>query len=778
LDCKAASRLIIRQLFGGISGGEKDELAEHLSRCAGCRTRLEGWHRVVGVLRGMKPDELPPQVAQVCEQAARHARAHRPRRMAPPADSRVARGVLYRTAVLLGVLALMICVNVGVLLLVGGRRESQPELGSVLSCAGKVEISYNGGRSWMPLGKSTPLLTGAFIRTDADGSLKIRTQDATWWLDGHTMLWFGGANEAGLIGGRCFVECTAGGEAPVSLRAERTRATCAEGSFVASVSRMRFFLTVISGRALLDSEGQPEVEVPEGHRAMLIQGILAEPVRQTDVRLATHWLYRFGYGGALEPLTKQVAALPLRPRLPVLPDTILLRKLALTVHFRGAVALAMLEAELENAGQKPWKGRLDAAELFWPRALCSATPEPLQLAPRALTRMQSCALVVLKPQGELYRLAFVPEAWSRQPLGVFSVEVEGTAAGGFDRVRCPTHPMDIECRKGRVRGSYQVRNLPSRLPLVIEAAFEEEMGCDVLVLPGGEGGLGHALVTCRGLFGPEELDEESGRYLFAFDAAAEYGPGGRVYAHELVESLVNLLPVRSTIAFMAYDGAVKRLPGAVGRHQVAQLEGMLAALWSVRAPEGAVAGPLIQQALRLAGGGEDTVLVHVTGRGDIEPPQAPEPVPGVRVLGIQVGAGEPGDGYRDLCRALGGVAAGAGRLHPQDAAATLMENLKWPPVEQARVELSGGGRVVGMLSRLPGFANAPLVALVRLGDAAELRGRFTATGPQGTARQAFALPVAEGRIPAPAAGCKLAAELARLVRHGVPLSGGRAPSEP
>jgi len=730
---------MVRMLFGAILPEQKGELERHLVGCAACRSRLKSYDNVRRAICKLEPERVPPEAVEACELAAREGQARKGKRPKAPADPRAMRGWLYRAAVLAAVLLSVALVNGVILWLASGSYEAQPDVGRVLWRSGRVEVSYSGGRSWVPLNEGAELVGGAALRTGEDGLLKIKTQAAAWWLDRSSAILLSGPRRGRLLSGRCFVERSGTPGEPVRLESPQGTAACIEGSFVASVSPLRSFLTVTAGKAIMESSAAESLEVLGNQAVVAIQGCPVEPVRETDVRLATHWLRRFEIAGRCPLSMEEVARLPLRPAQHALPDAVLLHDVTLRLIVRGPMALASVEAGLKNEGEAAWQGALDAADLFYPGALCTVPSEPVELPPGGLARVHSYAVLVLQRRGAHWRLAVMPQGWTRRLVERFSLEVEGRASGGFATAECLTHPLRLECQASGVSGSYEANYLEPEPPVVLDFAFRQEQGCELFVFGSEDAAQRYGLVACRGLFKPAQSGAEVEKYLLAFDATADYGSAGRTYAHELVEELVNRVPASAEVGFVAYDGKVKRLPETAKRYEAPKLEKMLTALWSLQGIGRAAPGALFQQLMQASAGTEDAVLFYVTGND--EPPSVHGPAGGAKAFCVQVGVDDAREFYRTACSASGGAAVGAGALHPEAAAAELFRDMKWEGLTSARIEVEEGGRALKVLSRPGDFSNRPLLFLVAISEGARLRGRFVATTAHQTSDKHFALAI-------------------------------------
>jgi hypothetical protein len=242
--------------------------------------------------------------------------------------------------------------------------------------------------------------------------------------------------------------------------------------------------------------------------------------------------------------------------------------------------------------------------------------------------------------------------------------------------------------------------------------------------------------------------------LVAFDPAADFGPGGRHYAQEVLEALLGVLPSGSSTAMLAYDGTVKLDPDGLSQHLPARVELMLQSLWELPGEGGAGGMGFLQRAADIvASPDNERILVFVTGRegaGRGIRLRIPEGDGSLRVAILELGADAPADAYRAFSRQTGGVAlALPASQAPEMAALDFLANLRWPAWREVGFSAHGPGAGALLLGE-GRFANQPVLAVVRLQPGSRsLVGRF------------------EGR----SAGQRLAREFDVSLPEGSPLRG-------
>ena len=106
--------------------------------------------------------------------------------------------------------------------------------------------------------------------------------------------------------------------------------------------------------------------------------------------------------------------------------------------------------------------------------------------------------------------------------------------------------------------------------------------------------------------------------LLAFDATADFGPGGPAAAQEVLEVLLGAIPPAVPTALVAYDGGLRldREPWAANLPP--RVESLLASLWRLEdGGDRAHAADFLARAVELAGGAQgEKVLIYVTGAGE------------------------------------------------------------------------------------------------------------------------------------------------------------------
>ncbi|MCK4374111.1 MAG: hypothetical protein KAX19_02245, partial [Candidatus Brocadiae bacterium] len=317
--------------------------------------------------------------------------------------------------------------------------------------------------------------------------------------------------------------------------------------------------------------------------------------------------------------------------------------------------------------------------------------------------------------------------WTGREMGRLDLNVTAEADGGFREFNCPA--LNYRLKKAdTVRWSWSGAGVDPRTPLLLEFRPSRAEGVDAVGLE-TESGV-HALVAWR----PDPKEEEwvrKGRNVFiAFDGTADFGPGGRAGAHEVLEGLLQFLPPGASTALLAYDGQLRPDPDRLMRHFPARVEALLERLWHFRDGGEGATRDFLHGVIALVSTAEgEGLLLFVTGRddvGDLAECRAIVDADRLRVAVLQVGADGPARAYRVLCAASGGVAlALPSSAAPELAVMDLMANLRRPALTEASVEVRHGPAGV-MLPARADFANQPVAALLRVPQRGAASGRFEA----------------------------------------------------
>jgi len=701
-------------LLGAAEADATAELAQHLAECPRCVRRAAIYAAVRDEVRRMEPVAPPEKAQDFVAHAVRDALgagAQARDRQRPPADPRPERSFMFKALVFLGAIAALGAAVVGMLLAFEGEGEPQPSMGDAVFWSGEVRVSTPGAAMWRELGKKEFLPPGARLRTGPDSLLELRCPGVSWRLPGMSGIALDAPGQAELLVGRLHARVEGGAAGDVRLASSAGLVTCPEGEFVAALSMKRLHVGCLSGRLSVQGEGGP-VEVPAGHAAMLADGKLVGGVRRARRGDMAHWVKMFDAGGEDGLSIRQLACVRVPAEPPVLPPEVLIEDLAVSVRARGPVAVVSVRARLANRGAQDWRGRFRVGQALLPQAIAQAGDGPVVVAPGQVLSHESVGVCLMRSRGEFFALGLNPAVWSSDPIGRLQLSVRASAEGGIDEFICAGARRTR--RQRVVDWSWDARSFNPRRPVVLEFAFDEPDAVDALWLSGERGP--RALVAWR----PDAPDEEwirKGRNVFlAFDAAADFGPGGRAYAHEVLEVLLRALPPGCATALLAYDGRVKSDPDPLARHMPARVEAMLSALWSLQEGGERNARDFLALALEWASVPEgDGLLVFVTGRDG-----ADEPVPAIpartdgelRVATLQVGATEPAAAYRSLCSGSGGVAlALPPAVAPELATLDFLGNLRWAALREVGVELTRG-RCGGLATGAARFANQPVLALM------------------------------------------------------------------
>jgi len=727
MRCREATRLIVRHLTQAEAAGASYELAEHLRLCPDCARRLEDYWRARDELRALAPAEPPEELHEIMAQGLREALAKPMELDSPPADPTPETSGQKKGAIvvvgLIGVLAAAMLVG-----LMFAREGALPAAGAeVVLSAGDAQITPPGTANWRPLGRREPLPPGTQLRTGPGGLVQVRDGPVVWSMPALSRMAFADEHRAELVVGRAYVECAGGADGPSELVTGDGTVTCHRGAFMAARSLKRLRVGCISG-SVVAGVGEQSVELGPGQVAVLAEGRLCGPVRSARSAELAHLLRAFdSYEGThLSP--RQLAAVPLRPEGSVLPPTVAVSVLEIGVVMRGPIALVDVAIVLRNDGQAAWQGALALGDALLPPPLVETPKAELVLEPGGQVVQRLSALCVLREREGFFALGLLPEVWTRTEIEHLKVDVRASADGGIRRFSCPT--LGGRLRKpGEVTWAWQGRRVAPETPIVLECELAEGDSADCLALRSEHGA--HAVVAWRPELAREEWIKKGRNVFVAFDAAADFGPGGIVAAQEVLEVLLYALPPACSTALLAYDGTLKLEPGRLTAHLPERVEAMLTALWALRDDGEPRTADFLHEALSGADAAQgEALVVFVTGR------QAPERLAGseevlrdsdVRLCVLQVGAERAAPAYRSLAAASGGVAlAVPSRLAAEFGALDLLVNFRWPAVRSAAVEPTGEGEGTVLLG--PGdFANQPVVALVSLPDGASAcRARLSA----------------------------------------------------
>jgi len=761
--CGRARGLIARALSGELSDEALERLEKHLSGCPRCAEQAEVCRLVREEFRGMKPVAPPRDFADgLVRQIGGSPVAAEPRAV-PPAVPRPACSGLQKAALFLAAMALLAGGTVGMLLL--ARRGSEPPVraGELMLRRGIVQVREPGEPRWRALPEREFLLQGVAFRTGPDGRLRVRSGPAEWWAGGGTALALIRPGEVDLAGGWLYAVCEGGAGEGARLVAPGGIVRCAGGRFVAFSSRMRLRVACLSGSVSVGG-GAGGRRVGPGEVAMLAAGKLIGPVRRARPADIAAPLRRFQLWGERNPSMRELASVPLATE-PLLPDRVRVESLELSAWVRGALALLRVRARLRNEGTEPWRGAVDVAGAVLPPPLAQVGDGSVDLEPGQGGTVEAVLVLALPSRRSLYCLGLLPAALTRLPVGRMTIEVDADGAGGPAGFGCPAQGRPVG-GEGPVRWSWRGEEVGPLLPVLIEMELPRA-GADAVGLATEDGEW--ALVAWRPQVPRDEWIRRGRNVLVGFDGGGDFGPGGRVFAQQVVETIVGALPRGVSTGLLAYDGRVLMGRRALALHDPVRADGMLARLWGLeRAPRSGVA-ELLRTAGALAGAAErKCVLLLVTGRG--ETVGLPSPAGGkLRIGVIQVGAEAPADGYRRLCARSGGAAfAVPARQAAELGAVDFLAGLDRAGLSEVSLTVEGPG-VGRILIGGGGPAEEPVLALVKPGRGVRrLRCGFSARAGDRSVEERFELSPARAPL-----GADEAAELVRLLEEkGLGKGGG------
>ena len=763
MRCREAARRMVRHVAGVREERPDYELEEHLRLCPECSRRLEVYRRIRRDVQEMVPTQPPQELDEFLAEGIRKA-FERPMDLErPPASPDAEAPGHWKGAIVLAALVSVLAGLILLGLLFGPEPEPEDRAGAVSFVAGTVEVLEPGAKRWHAVQAGQGLLPGMQVRTGSDGLAKVRGDGVTWWLGGMAHVALVTMRSAELAAGRLYAECADSPAEPYRLITAFGTAESTGGAFVAAMSLKRLRLGCAAGSVAI-GEGERAVRLTGGQCTVLEEKGPAGPVRPVRVSELTHFLREFEERDGRRPTARQLACVPVAPAEPALPGSVRIADLAVRLKVRGPLALLEVKAVLRNEGEEAWDGRLALADALLPPPIVEAPAGRLALAPGAEGECRAAALFLMRNRSGAFDLGWLPSVWTARPIERMTVSVDATADGGVRAFRCPALGAGAK-RPGTVRWPWEGSDVPADTPIVFEFELARPETLDVLHV--GAGPDACALIAWR----PDAPREEwlgKGRNIFlAFDAAADFGPGGRASAHDALEVLLGSLPPASTTALLAYDGALKLDRSRLNMHLPARAEMMLSALWALRDGGEPQTARFLREAAACAVAAEgEGLLIFVTGRdepGDLSACSAELAGSGVRVAVVQVGAARPADAYRALCAASGGVAlALPPRAVAELSAIEFPANLRVPGVRRAGVAAPGG--VAGAVLAGPGrFASQPVLALV-LGQG---RGEAQAVLNAEAGGREFSRRVALKFAGREAAGDRITAELARRLRRRV-----------
>ncbi len=758
MNCRAARRAMVERLLG--SELRADELAVHLRSCSRCREALEKYRAVREGMKELGPVSPPEPVVESLRQRVEEALGAGPDPALVAARPDPERSLLYKTVVFTAVMLLVVGIMAAALVLLPRAGEPVEPVATVTEMIGEVRCRVAGSETWQRVHAKRPLWPGTTIRTGEEGLARISTEGATWSLDSGSALGLGERGMAEPVFGRLCVDADRPENEPLRLVSRQGTVRCTRARLVVTTSVGRMRVACLGGEARLALGEEAQMLAP-GRCVMLVDGAVCGPMRPVSGPAAVLWLRKFPDAAGGRLTARQLAALPVGPEQGTLPSHVTPAALDLDITVRGPLALLDVRAVLRNEGEKSWKGELSAGDLMLPVPLAVASAS-VAVAPGEEAEVRTAAVCALRYRDGRGALGVNPRVWS-DAVRRLRVRMDASTTGGFRTVSCPLAGLSARGQE-QVSWEYSETEAGACEPMVFEFVPARAHAVDALELSGGLL-LGWRLPRWKHRW----LTNET-RLLVAFDATADFGPGGRCHAQEVMERILGALPVGSRTALAAYDGSLKVEQSPMSRHTPARVEAMLAGLWKLQAGPPGKAGSFVENALGLSAlpeGGR--TLLYVTGRGRASGPagaaleEAVEKE--VRVLALQIGAHQPSAALRRLCRATGGAAmAVPARMAPELAAGDFLAALSRPAVEHVALHLEGGG-MTRILPAEGGFAVQPVVALLESPPAGALEGSFHGLAGGRELQEGFALergPVALAGRPGERLVEALRAALARM----------------
>jgi hypothetical protein len=418
--------------------------------------------------------------------------------------------------------------------------------------------------------------------------------------------------------------------------------------------------------------------------------------------------------------------LPSPRRPPPLPKGLRIQHLTVRLHIRGPLVLCVTEARLTNQAQKPWQGRLDAADLLWPHPVASTPGAKIELAPGKNASITSVALGSMQAGGKHLTFALLPAGWTTETISQLTVDLTGDPAT-LQSGRCTTRQMEISQRSDALPNRAERDRVSPQRPIVLEFSPPGSGAAHAFVFEGPDSSV--ALGAWRPGFEPEPQVGRSQHFLVAFDAAARYEKVGRSYAHTLTEQITRRLSRRVRLLVAAYDGQVKLLPSAGPRAGPMGRERMMAALWELEADGSPDPSALLDWCASFPAREPSVAFVVTDGRSEPDevapPPEGSHPRIFLLHTNQTVGSEKAGR----LCASLGGAVLDlpAG-LSAEEAALLALRNVSWPGYRELDLRLNTPPGAAARLLTSPGTSsNAPILWITRAGrEEGRLSGRLRA----------------------------------------------------
>jgi len=696
LTCRQARVLAVARMFGDEAAEAGDSaLVEHLALCGACAGRVADYVRIRDEVAGLRRLELPEQAHAFVADRAAQASTSTGQPSRPPATPDPARSARAKALIFAAGMFALAGTMVGLLVAWRAQREPIPAVGTVVHQSGEVWVHSPGMVRGVPLERGHFLAAGTTFITERNATLAVRGDGVEWRLDESSSLKLEANGGAHLLGGRLWVGRDATGDAELNVVSPTGTLVCPPGStHVVSATTGCLRAACLAGRGTLVGAGGRD-DLVAGQLAFMVRGACVGavlPVREGDV---THWLRRFTPAEGTELDARGLASVRTVPDGAALADGLAVERVELGLRIRGALATVRLQADVRNLRDESQEVRLSLADALLPVPLAAAEPAPAVVAPGESLRLRASAVCLMPRRDSFHSLGLNVQAWTASPVGDLVVQLDADADGGLRNVRCP-----LPGRGGR--RTWCVQGFDPSAPLVFEFRFWRDGRADAVRLS-GDGGT-YALVAWRP--DPKKSVWLARRNVFiAFDAGADFGPGGRARAHEFMEALVRTVPAACRTALLTYGDRLSGTP--VARHLPWRVDAMMTAVWEAESPGGAAAAFLGEALERVS---EESVLLFVTGRDTPDALEGARVAPDVRLAIVQLGAAEPARDYVALCRRAGGVAIAVPDAMAPDAAAwDVLAGLHWPAWRDVTVSARGGR--AELLTGPTAFAHQPVAAL-------------------------------------------------------------------
>jgi hypothetical protein len=687
--------------------------AEHMRACIACARWLEQARLVHGALGDL---QLPPpeQLAEIVEEGIADGLKAADRPRTPPAKPDPERSGTQKAAIFILALIGLLAMTLALMLGLRFEGEPAPKVAAIARQDGQCEIRTPGTDRWRELGRGDFLPPGTQLRTGPDSIMVFGTRDATISLPPMTAVSIPEEGVLELVVGRLLAEVKGGNPEPFEFVTANGRATCEAGAFTAAVTLKRLRIVCVSGEVQLAGEGDP-VPLGPGESAMMYEGQVSGPLRAVDPGGPLHWLGLMHEYEGRRLVPRQMALVAIPPGEPPLPAAVAPEGVVLSFYMRGPLAVVRATVHLRNSGEEGWEGSVSLRDVLLPPPLAAVGGEDVVLPAGGATDVELAALCALRNRSDYYGIGVNPAGWAER-VGNVRVLVDAAADGGIREFLAPT--LRPRMRKtDHVAFQEESRDDDPPRPIILEMRLDRD-GADAIALTGGQEG---ATVSAFRMDADRDpwLSRER-RVFLAFDATGDFGRGGRLAAHEVLEGLIGALPPGCTTALIAFDGTVKFAPDKLMLHLPARAESMLDRLWQLDRQAGQepvdparfLAGAL----LPVTGLEGESIVVLVTGRqdpGDVAPCREQLREGRTRLAVLQVGTDRPAAAYRSLCAETGGVAlAIPPGIVPDLGVLDFLTNLPYPAVWA--VDCSEGPAGLGSVLAGPAdFADQPVVALMR-----------------------------------------------------------------